>query len=290
MNIELLKTFITLSNVKNFTKTAQLHCIVQSTVSNRIKELENSIGKKLFIRNNNDIELTPAGEILLKYAYKIVSIEDELISKIKELDNPINKLHIGTVNAIYDCYLHKFIPGFLKNYPDINVSITNTTSSNLINMINNNSIDIAFSYEPLYNTQYQCLPFKEDKFVLVTSPKNNIYPNGITNYEILNLPMVYTDFFYLDLSFWFNSLFPENYNFKYKVSNASRGIDILVSGVGYSFLPYSYVEKQLNEGSLITIDLLETVPLSLRSYIITKNKNKNNINATTTLFLNQIIK
>ena len=70
MNIEFLKTFITLSNVKNFTKTADTHCIVQSTVSNRIKELENYIGQKLFIRSNNDIELTPSGEILLKYAYK----------------------------------------------------------------------------------------------------------------------------------------------------------------------------------------------------------------------------
>ena len=287
MNIESLKTFITLCNVKNFTKTAELHCVVQSTVSNRIKELENSIGKKLFIRTNNKIELTPIGETVLKYAHKIVRTEEQLISEIKELDNPINQLNIGTVNAIYDCHLYEFIPNFLKKYPNINLSIVNSTSSDLVNMINNNSVDIAFSYKPLYNTHYQCFPFKEDDFVLVTSPQNNIYVDGITNKEITKLPMIYTDFFSLDFSFWFYSLFPENHRFRYKVSNASRAIDSLVSGVGYSFLPSSYIKKELKEGSLVSIDLLETVPLSLRSYIITKDSN--NLSSCVKIFLNYIL-
>lgn len=287
MNIESLKTFITLCNLKNFTKTAELHCVVQSTVSNRIKELENSIGQKLFIRNNNQIELTPIGEVVLKYAYKIVQSEEQLFSEIKELDNPINQLNIGTVNAIYDCHLYEAIPNFFKKYPNINLSIVNATSSDLVNMINDNSIDIAFSYKPLYSTHYKCFPFKEDDFVLVTSPQNNIYINGITNSEIKKLPMIYTDFFSLDFRFWFDSLFPENHRFKYKVSNASRAIDTLVSGVGYSFLPSSYIKKQLKEGSLVSIKLLETVPLSLRSYIITKNSN--NLNSYIKVFLNYIL-
>ena len=89
--------------------------------------------------------------------------------------------------------------------------------------------------------------FKEDDLVLVTSPQNNIYVDGITNNEIRRLSMIYTDFFSLDLNFWFYSLFPENHRFKYKVINASRAIDTLVSGVGYSFLPSSYIEKELKK-------------------------------------------
>lgn len=47
MNIENLKTFITLSELKNFTQTADRYYIVQSTVTNRIMELEKGLGKKL---------------------------------------------------------------------------------------------------------------------------------------------------------------------------------------------------------------------------------------------------
>ena len=50
MNTESIKTFIMLSKMKNFTRTAERMYVAQSTVTNRICELENETGKKLFVR------------------------------------------------------------------------------------------------------------------------------------------------------------------------------------------------------------------------------------------------
>lgn len=286
MNIESLKTFITLSEVKNFTKTAQQHLVVQSTISNRIKELENEIDKKLFIRNNKSLELTPYGETLLKYAKQIVSFEENFFTEISNLNTCSEQLIIGSVNAIYDCHLYKFIDGFLNYNNEISLKIINNSSLNLINNIHDGSIDIAFSYQPFFDVNYKCVPFKCDEFLLVTSPKNNTYISGITDDEIRNLPILYTDFFSVGINDWFYSLFPKNYKFKLEIDVASKAINILKSGFGYSFLPKSYIEKELKEGSLVNIKLLDTIPLNLKSYIITKNQNY--LNNSTKIFLNYI--
>ena len=72
MNTEELKTFIYLSKVKNFTLVAEQLFIAQSTVTNRISELEKEVGKKLFLRGSKTVKLTEAGEIFLRYAERIL--------------------------------------------------------------------------------------------------------------------------------------------------------------------------------------------------------------------------
>lgn len=61
MDTTTLRTFIALAQIKNFTKTAQQLFVAQSTVTNRIRDLETELGKSLFVRNHKQVELTPAG-------------------------------------------------------------------------------------------------------------------------------------------------------------------------------------------------------------------------------------
>ena len=61
MDTTTLRTFITLAEIKNFTKTAQQLFVAQSTVTNRIRDLETELGVALFIRNHKQVDLTPAG-------------------------------------------------------------------------------------------------------------------------------------------------------------------------------------------------------------------------------------
>ena len=62
MDTSTLRTFIALSQIKNFTKTARQLYIAQSTVTNRIRDLEKELGVLLFTRNRKQVELTSAGE------------------------------------------------------------------------------------------------------------------------------------------------------------------------------------------------------------------------------------
>ena len=81
MDTQNLRTFLTLANVKNFTQTANLLYVAQSTVTNRIAELEKEVGRKLFVRNKKKLSLTREGILFQDYARRIVDLEEMSIDR-----------------------------------------------------------------------------------------------------------------------------------------------------------------------------------------------------------------
>lgn len=82
MDIETMKTFLVLVDTKNFTRTAHQLFIAQSTVTNRILELEKELNVTLFERNNRSVELTPAGERFSLYAASVIRLTDTAMAEI----------------------------------------------------------------------------------------------------------------------------------------------------------------------------------------------------------------
>ncbi len=72
MDIVLLQTFLEIARTRHFGKAAEHLCVTQSAVSARIKLLESTLGVSLFSRRRNDIQLTPAGHGMARYAETIV--------------------------------------------------------------------------------------------------------------------------------------------------------------------------------------------------------------------------
>lgn len=83
MDTTTLRTFITLAEIKNFTKTAQQLFVAQSTVTNRIRDLETELGVALFIRNHKQVDLTPAGLKFLEYAQRFIELETAVLQDVQ---------------------------------------------------------------------------------------------------------------------------------------------------------------------------------------------------------------
>ena len=92
MDLESLRTFIVLSDTKNFTQTANQLFVAQSTVTNRISELEKVVNAKLFSRNNRLVELTPEGEQFLLYAEKVMKLTESSLAEISSFKKYKNYL------------------------------------------------------------------------------------------------------------------------------------------------------------------------------------------------------
>ena len=86
MDTTTLRTFIALAQIKNFTKTAQQLFVAQSTVTNRIRDLEMELGVPLFIRSHKQVDLTPSGQKFLDYAQRFVSLE---LAALQDIDRTI---------------------------------------------------------------------------------------------------------------------------------------------------------------------------------------------------------
>ncbi|MDO4343835.1 MAG: LysR family transcriptional regulator [Eubacteriales bacterium] len=277
MNIENLKTFITLSELKNFTQTADRYYIVQSTVTNRIMELEKGLGKKLFIRNRKNVELTEEGLHFLSYAKRIVALEASAIEELSMLHTFSETLRLGTVNTVYDCYLTRPIMNYVQNHPDVSMKVIIDHSGTLLRMLQDGTLDLVFSYVPLKKAGFLCQPFHTEELVLVTSPVHTEYREGIRQDQLPDLNYLYCNFMLHDNGTFIRDMFPKNHSFPFEIDKSTHLLPYLLEGIGYTFLPKSLVQKYLDDGTLISVPLIDfTAPTIQNHIVIPESKAENN--------------
>jgi len=271
MNSDILFTFIRLADYKNYTQTANSLFVAQSTVTNRILELEAELGKKLFIRSKKQLTLTHEGEHFLVYAKRILELENLAKQELTSLTRFKHSVRIGSTNTIYDCYLANKTVAFLNNNPETKLNITIGHSLPLLQMLLDKTLDIAFTYVPYNKKELNCSVFHTEPLILVTNKSNLTYLEGITKEDLEQIPYYYCDFTFQDVGSFIKDLFPTGHAFPFEIDRSSNLLPFLKSGCGYSFLPASLVNHGLESGELIQIPLLDFAIPDISSYIVTTN-------------------
>jgi LysR family transcriptional repressor of citA len=272
MKTELLKTFITLARCNSFTKTAQELLVVQSTVSSRIKELELEVGQKLFTRDKNSVSLTMAGGLFLSTAIKIVAMEESTIAKINMSAKYTDNLTVACAHTLFDCYIVNDAIKFMTRHPDISLKLNIAHSNEIIADLSAYNLDVAYTYYPFHHSRYICKPFMTEQFHLVTNNRNKKYIHGITQNELLDVPLIVSDLMTEDnVDGALSRAYPLDINI------VSRIIPFLKGGNWYCFLPIGIVKKEVEEGSLIKIPLKDMQLHEKQSYVIYKRYHKKSI-------------
>lgn len=268
MNTEELKTFIYLSKVKNFTLVAEQLFIAQSTVTNRISELEKEVGKKLFLRGSKTVKLTEAGEIFLRYAERILELQSTSIEEMNALSSHSRKFSIGAINACYEGYVKPLVDNCLKDNTVTSVKVMLGHSLDLIQHLQDNTLDMVFSAIPLKRTGFVCDVYDVDRMALVCKKGLNEYPDGITKAQLTKLPYLMCDFTLSDAGVFIRSLFPQNHIFRLEVDNSSKLLPYLENGLGYTFLPYKVIKDKLESGVLEEVALQDFTAPNVTTYLI----------------------
>lgn len=268
MNTEELKTFIYLSKVKNFTLVAKQLFIAQSTVTNRISELEKEVGKKLFLRGSKTVKLTEAGEIFLRYAERILDLQSTSIEEMNALSSHSRKFSIGAINACYEGYVKPLVDNCLKDNTVTSIKVMLGHSLDLIQHLQDNTLDMVFSAIPLKRTGFACDVYDVDRMVLVCKKGSNEYPDGITKAQLAKLPYLMCDFTLSDAGEFIRSLFPKNHIFRLEVDNSSKLLPYLENGLGYTFLPYKVIKDKLESNVLEEVSLQDFTAPNVTTYLI----------------------
>ena len=268
MNTEELKTFIFLSKVKNFTLAAEQLYIAQSTVTNRISELEKEVGKKLFSRGAKTVTLMEAGEIFLRYAERILELQNTSIEEMNALSSHSRKFSIGAINASYETYVKPLVDECLKNNAITSIKVMLGHSLDLIQLLQDNMLDMVFSAIPLKRAGYACDVYDTDRVALVCQKGKNEYPNGITKAQLCKIPYLMCDLTLSEAGLFIRSLFPKNHIFRLDVDNSSKLLPYLENGLGYSFMPYKLVKEKLESGVLEEVSLKDFTAPNVTTYLL----------------------
>ena len=268
MNSEELKTFIFLSKVKNFTLAAEQLSVAQSTVTNRISELDKEVGQKLFRRGSKTVTLTEEGEIFLSFAERILELESSSIEEMNAVSSHRRKFSIGAINATYEVYVKPLVDKCLQNNKETSIKVILGHSLDLIQLLQDHVLDMVFSAVPLKRIGYACDIFDTDKAVLVCAKGKNEFPDGITKEELAKISYLMCDLTLSDAGLYIRSLFPKNHVFRLEVDNTSKLFPYIEQGIGYAFLPYKLVEQQLKDGVFEEVSLKDFASPTVNTYLI----------------------
>ena len=268
MNTEELKTFIFLSKVKNFTLAAEQLFIAQSTVTNRISELEKEVGKRLFTRGSKTVKLTEAGEIFLRYAERILELQNTSLEEMNALSSHNRKFSIGAINASYEVYVKPLVDEALKDNTQTSVKVMLGHSLDLIQHLQDNMLDMVFSAIPLKRVGFNCDVYDVDRVALVCKKGTNEYPDGVSKAQLSKLPYLMCDFTLSEAGVFIRSLFPKNNIFRLDVDNSSKLLPYLENGLGYSFLPYKFVKDKIENGTLEEVKLKDFTAPNVTTYLL----------------------
>ena len=124
MELRQLKTFVTVAQHLNFNRAAQALNYAQSTISTQIRLLEEEFGKPLFDRLGKTIVLTEAGQVLLRYAGKMLDIEQETRTQVAGHEETHGSVTIRAPQSISTHLLPPVIKAFRARFPRVGLDIS----------------------------------------------------------------------------------------------------------------------------------------------------------------------
>lgn len=190
IKLEQYKIFKEAASTLSFSIASRNLFITQSAVSQAIKAIEKEMHTKLFIRNAKGVTLTKEGELLQTYienALNLIQTAEHKISNMQELKD--GQLVIGAGDTISSQYLLPYLEAFHKAYPKVKIKVINRTSLEMITLIQNSAIDLAFLNLPIDEEQVEVVPCLEVHDIFVGSAQRE-WKKQYTKKEIAKLPLI----------------------------------------------------------------------------------------------------
>lgn len=180
MDIELAKTFLEIVATRSFIRAAERLNVSQTTVSARIRSLEERLGRPLFVRNKRGASLTPSGEQFLRYAPMFVQLWERARHQVAVPPGRRAVLAIGGEQSLWRPWLLDWMHWMRRSAPDIALRVQVGVPDGLADQVAEGVLDLAVLYAPQQRPGFRVELLLEEKLVLVTSDleRQRVEPDG----------------------------------------------------------------------------------------------------------------
>ena len=161
MEIRVLRYYLAVARELNITRAAESLHISQPSLSKQMMDLEDQIGKKLFIRGKRKIELTEDGVLLKKRAEEIVELVQKTVDEMSQNTHVLSgDLYLGgtTTKKIL-----KETAMLIEKYPNIQLHFYSNDAVDISERLQHGLLDFAVMLEPIDTTKFNYLSLNEDR-------------------------------------------------------------------------------------------------------------------------------
>ncbi len=187
-----LQVFHAVAKQLSFTKAAEVLFMTQPAVTFQIKQLEEHFNTRLFDRGHGKIALTPAGDVVLDYAERILGLSSEMDVRLTEMTGEISgSLLVGASTTIAEFMLPRILGEFKGAYPNVRARLVVANSEAIETRVSEHTIDIGFIESLSHQPNLQCETCCDDELVVICSPKFPLAKNKeLTPQQLLEHPYV----------------------------------------------------------------------------------------------------
>ncbi|MEM5493004.1 LysR family transcriptional regulator [Hoeflea sp. AS16] len=182
MDIDRARTFLEIVHSGSFLKAAERLHVTQTTVSARIRTLEDVLGRQLFVRNRNGAQLTPAGREFERYAQSFVQIWERARHQLAIPSGRTSVVALGGELSLWDPVLLDWLVWMKQRKPEIAIHANVGVPDQLLEQLRTGVLDIAVLYAPKLLPGFKVELLVEEQLVLVRTKPKDGEPAGAEDY------------------------------------------------------------------------------------------------------------
>jgi DNA-binding transcriptional LysR family regulator len=168
MDLGDLHIFRAVVQAGGITRAAEKLNRVQSNVTTRVRQLESDLGVELFIRNGKKLHLSPAGNLLLDYADRLLDLAEEAREAVHDA-KPRGLLRLGSMESTASMRLPVSMNEYLSRYPEVTLELRIGTPRELATAVREGELDGALVAEPIADAPFEKTPLYDEELVIIAA-------------------------------------------------------------------------------------------------------------------------
>jgi hypothetical protein len=208
LDIRVLEYFLAVAREESITKAAKVLSMTQPPLSRQLKELEDELGKQLFIRGNKKVTLTEEGVLLRKRAEELIELMEKTKEEIRSSEERIHgTVLIGAGESDAVSFLARTARRLQMSHPDISYHLYSGDATSITEKLDHGLIDFGLLVEPVDISKYEYLrlPVKDTWGVLMRRDSPLAVKDHILAEDLWEKPLLVSHQIYdsSELSSWF---------------------------------------------------------------------------------------
>ena len=277
MDFGQVEAFVQVSAHSSFSRAAEVLQLTQPSITARIQSLEREVGEELFERGGRGVCMTDAGLAFLPYAERILRTLVEGRDAIDEVRNvQLGSLQLGSALTISTYVLPRILHTFRSQYGGIDVSIRTGRSEQVLSMIQSDEVQVGI-VRSISHPDIQTIHLYDDEIVLSVNAEHPFAASGTATVEdTASEPIVLFDrgssYFGLIHGFFRQAGVVPNVAMELDSLEATKRM--VEEGLGVALVPLVTIERELETGMLVKIEIVDAPPLKRPISLIYKKHRK----------------
>ena len=194
MDIDRARTFLEIVHTGSFLKAAERLHVTQTTVSARVRMLEEELGRRLFVRNRNGARLTSAGVEFERFAQMFVQVWERARQQLAVPSGKTGVVSLAAELSLWNPLLVEWMAGLRAGEPRLAVRAHVGVPDQLVEELRTGTLDVALLYSPQLLPGFEVEPLIEERLVLVRATARSKAPGSPAS----SLPASPEEYVYVD--------------------------------------------------------------------------------------------